>query len=89
MTDEQHTSEGTPEKILEMLGPAVEIGGLENETAPDKLNEVAFELYKETWGLLNLAANLLDEEANAKGGWEKNQAICAGLLIRISKFMRL
>jgi len=37
--------------------------------------------------VLNLAAHLLDETANAKGGWPRNQAICAGLIVRIAKFM--
>jgi hypothetical protein len=36
---------------------------------------------------VNLAAHLLNEADAAKGGWPRNQAICAGLLIRISKFM--
>jgi Family of unknown function (DUF5677) len=38
--------------------------------------------------VVNLAAHLLDEEGSVKGGWPRNQAIpCAGLMIRIAKFM--
>ena len=48
-----------------------------------------FELYKEAWSVVNLAAHLQDEAASAKGGWPRNQAICAGLMIRICKFMRV
>ena len=30
---------------------------------------------------------MLDQDTAANGGWPRNQAICAGLLVRISKFM--
>jgi hypothetical protein len=46
-----------------------------------------FELYKEALSVVNLTAHLLDEAASVKGGWPRNQAICAGLMIRIAKFM--
>jgi hypothetical protein len=52
-----------------------------------KLNELAFELYKEVLSVVNLAAHLLDDQAAAKRGWVRNQAVCGGLIIRISKFM--
>src|ERR1700726_4728960 len=80
-------TEGTTEALEEMLSPRVEIAGIASETETEKINAVAFELYKEAWSVVNLAAHLLDETASAKGGWPKNQAICAGLMIRICKFM--
>lgn len=46
-----------------------------------------FDLYKEALSVVNLAAHLLSDEAAAKGGWARNQAACAGLMIRISQFM--
>ena len=87
MSVPNQTDEGTLKTLEENLLPPVEIEGIANETDLGKVNAVAFELYKEAWSLVNLAAHLLDEEANAKGGWPRNQAICAGLLIRITKFM--
>lgn len=87
MSDGQHTTEGTPEVISEMLSPRVGIDRIAGETDPEKINEVAFELYKEALSVVNLTAHLLDDGANAEGGWPRNQAICAGLMIRISKFM--
>ncbi len=80
-------TEGTTETLEAMLGPRVDIGGIATETNIDKINEVAFELYKEAGSVVNLAAHLLDETASVKGGWPRNQAICAGLMIRICKFM--
>jgi hypothetical protein len=80
-------TEGTSKALEEKLGPRVEIGGIAGEADPEKINEVAFELYKEAWRVVNLAAHLLDEVASVKGGWPRNQAICAGLMIRITKFM--
>src|SRR6266705_2670367 len=70
-----------------MLSLRVEIAGIAGETDPEKINVVAFELYKEALSVVNFAAHLLDEPAAVKGGWPRNQAICAGLMIRIAKFM--
>jgi hypothetical protein len=80
-------TEGTAEALEEMLSPRVGIGGIAGETDPEKINAVAFELYKEALSVVNLAAHLLDEAASVKGGWPRNQAICAGLMIRVAKFM--
>src|SRR5512135_1689613 len=87
MSDPKQITEGTVEMLEEMLSPRVEIGGIAGETEIGKINAVAFELYKEALSVVNLAAHLLDEAASVKGGWPKNQAICAGLMIRIGKFM--
>jgi hypothetical protein len=87
MTDSKRLTEGTPEALQRKLGPRVEIAGIADEANIGKINVVAFELYKEAVHAVNLAAHLLDEAASVKGGWSRNQAICAGLMIRISKFM--
>jgi hypothetical protein len=71
----------------EILGPVVDIKGIENEKDINKVDSLAFELFKEASRTVMGAAHLLDEEAHEKGGWARNQAICAGLLIRISKLM--
>jgi hypothetical protein len=85
--ESNHLVEGTAEALDEQLLPAVDVRGIESETAIEKLNELAFELYKEAASVVNLASHLLDESAAINGGWQRNQAICAGLLVRISKFM--
>jgi len=48
---------------------------------------LAFELYKETGVTLAVAAHCYITADPAEKGFERNQAICAGLLVRISKFM--
>ncbi|HKM86473.1 MAG TPA: DUF5677 domain-containing protein [Terriglobales bacterium] len=78
---------GNAEAIEEMLGPKVDIGSVSGETSRSKVTTLAFELYKETIRVLNLAAHILDQAASASGGLPRNQAICAGLLIRMVKFM--
>lgn len=78
---------GTAENLQEILGPPVEIAGIENEPDVEKINSLVFELYKEAAALVCVTAHLLDDSAATKGGWPRNQAICAGLMVRISKFM--
>lgn len=87
MSDKKQMTQGTAEELENNLMPRVEIAGIGDETNVEKVNEVVFELYKEALSVVNLAAHLLDDAANAKGGWARNQAICGGLMIRISKFM--
>jgi Family of unknown function (DUF5677) len=87
MNDTQKLTEGKTEELERMLSPRVEIGAIAGEKDPEKLNELVFELYKEALSIVNLVAHLLDDAAAAKGGWTRNQAACAGLMIRISKFM--
>ncbi len=87
MTDPKQMTEGTTEALQIMLSPRVDISGIKGENDPEKVNAVVFGLYKETVSVVNLAAHLLDEAASVKGGWPRNQAICAGLMIRIAKFM--
>ena len=87
MDESNYLDDATPEALAEQLLPAVDISGIENESNIEKVNELAFELYKEAWSFVNLAAHILDQDAAANGGWPRNQAICAGLLVRICKFM--
>jgi len=87
MRDPKQMTEGTPEALQKMLLTRVEIGEIAGETNIEKINIVAFELYKEVVSVVNLTAHLRDEAASVKGGWPRNQAICAGLMIRIFKFM--
>jgi hypothetical protein len=87
MNDAHKLTEGKAEELERMLIPRVEIGAVAEEKDPEKLNELVFELYKEALSVVNLAAHLLDDEAVAKKGWARNQAVCAGLMIRILKFM--
>jgi hypothetical protein len=80
-------TEANPDAIEGMLLPRVPIDSLTVEKNIEKVNSVIFELYKEAVSVVNLAAHVLDEGATAEGGWPRNQAICAGLMIRIAKFM--
>jgi len=48
---------------------------------------IAFELYKETGVVLAVCSHSYLGEEPGKGALNRNQAVCAGLLVRISKFM--
>ena len=87
MAEDEKIPELSVEIVNDMLSPRVDISSLEHETDHRKVDGVVFELYKETFSLVNLTAHLLSEADGVKGGWPRNQAICAGLLIRICKFM--
>ena len=87
MDESNFLVDGTPEALEEQLLPAVDISSVMNEGDIEKVNELAFELYKEAVSFVNLASHLLDQDAAANGGLHRNQAICAGLLVRICKFM--
>ena len=80
-------ADGTPEALKEMLNPIVDVANIEGESDIEKINERAFELYKEALGVVNLASHLYDDQAASSGGWQRDQAICAALMIRICKFM--
>ena len=75
MDDRQKLTEGRAEELERMLSPRVDIPALAEEKDPEKLNELAFELYKEALSVVNLAAHLLDDVAAAKTGWGRNQAV--------------
>jgi hypothetical protein len=87
MDEPDYLVEGTAAALDEQLLPVVDILGIENETDIEKVNGLAFEVYKEAASVVNLASHILDDDAAKNGGWPRYQAICAGLLVRISKFM--
>lgn len=89
MDESKYLVEGTATTLDEQLLPAIGVLGIENETDIEKVNTLAFELYKEAVSVVNLAAHILDDDSATNGGWPRNQAICTGLLVRISKFMRV
>jgi hypothetical protein len=62
-------TEGTAEALQEMLNPRVEISGIAAETDPEKVNALAFELYKEALSVVNLAAHLLARLYRVSKGW--------------------
>jgi len=52
-----------------------------------RFSEVAFELYKEAGCILSVCAHCYLSEEPGEMVLTRNQAICAGLLVRINKFM--
>jgi hypothetical protein len=89
MTNPNMAIDVTTDAMAKMILPRVEIAGVGSEKSAEKINAIAFELYKESLSIVNFVAHLIDELASLRGGWPRNQAICAGLMVRISKFMRV
>jgi len=75
------------ETVDDWLGPRVDVKPIHECKTLHESGGIAFELYKEACRLVAFVAHLLDETAAAKGGFARNQAICAGLMVKISKFM--
>src|SRR5271157_5043022 len=71
----------------EWVGPAVDVKPIYNCKTLHESGGIAFELYKEAWRVVVFTAHLLDSTTAAQGGFARNQAICAGLMVKISKFM--
>ena len=71
----------------EWLGPRVDVKPIYDCKTLHESGGIAFELYKEACRVVAFAAHILDETAAAQGGFNRNQAICAGLMVKISKFM--
>lgn len=69
------------------IGPRVDVKPIHQCKTLSDSGGVAFELYKEACRVVVFSAHLLDETAAAQGGFARNQAICAGLMVKISKFM--
>lgn len=64
------------------LSDSTKAGGLE-------LDKLAFDLYKETAGVLIVcASSIVSYEDLSEVRFNRNQAICIGLLVRIVKFMK-
>lgn len=75
--------------VHDYLEKPVEISNeiLQKYSNENRLTELAFELYKESGGLLSVCAFLYSEDKNGGMILKRDQAICAGLLVRIVKFM--
>lgn len=71
----------------EWVGPRVDVKPVHQCKTLHESGGIAFELYKEACRVVAFSAHLLDETAAAQGGLARNQAICAGLMVKISKFM--
>jgi hypothetical protein len=71
----------------EWVGPAVDVKPIHGCKTLHESGGIAFELYKEACRVVVFAAHLLDDTAAAQGGFSRNQAICAGLMVKVSKFM--
>ncbi len=83
-TDDIAHQEVTAENVAELLAPAADISNIETM---DGVEEAAFELYKETAILVAVIANLYEGDVPAEMALDRNRAVCAGLLVRIAKFM--
>lgn len=75
------------ELVDEWVGPRVDVKPIYDCKTLHESGGIAFELYKEACRVVAFAAHLLDETAATQGGLPRNQAICAGLMVKISKFM--
>lgn len=72
-----------------LLGEHTEVTdkGLSSCTEKGHFTKLAFDLFKETGIVLTICAHGYLEEGPEEGVLPRNQAICAGLLVRITKFM--
>jgi hypothetical protein len=73
--------------IEEMLGPPVDISGVTEQKTIQVINSLAFDLYKEAGIVTGLIGNIVETNQENASGIPRNQAICVGLIIRISKLM--
>lgn len=71
----------------EWIGPPVDVRPIHDCKTLHESGGIAVELYKEACRVVCFTAHLLDDAAAARGGFARNQAICAGLMVKISKFM--
>ncbi|HEX3681210.1 MAG TPA: DUF5677 domain-containing protein [Bryobacteraceae bacterium] len=70
----------------EVVGGAFDISTLDVHSCHD-LTRGAFELYKETGMIVNLAASVYVSDDDSEYPLSRNEAIAVGLLVRLSKFM--
>ncbi len=76
------------QKIFEeWIGPRVDVKPIYKCKTLYESGGIAFELYKEACRVVVFAVHVLDDAAAAQGGLARNQAICAGLMVKMSKFM--
>lgn len=79
----------TTKELEEMLGPPVDTSDpvLQKCREEGDFTPLAFELYKEAGVLIGTCGHLYQSDEPENAVLPRNQAICAGLLIRITKFM--
>lgn len=76
----------TEKSINDLIGPPTDISSI--GTDPKKsVSEIAFDLYRETAIVAIVSSHLYESYDPIKGALPRDQAIEAGLLIRIIKFM--
>jgi hypothetical protein len=85
--EEKKVTAGTPELLEDMLGSPINIDDVASETDINNLEALVFDLYKEAISLLYVTSHLVDEFAATKNGLSRNQGICVGLIVRMTKFM--
>lgn len=75
--------------VRELMGEPVRVDddALRMCAEQGSFTPLAFELYKETGVILAICSHSYIGGAPGEGGLNRNQAICAGLLVRIVKFM--
>ena len=75
--------------IENLVGPPIEVTDTLLERCREKgqFGPLTFELYKETAGLVCVSSGAYFAPAELEMKLGRNQAICAGLLVRISKYM--
>lgn len=73
--------------VDEWVGPRVDVKPIYDCKTLHESGGIAFELYKEATKVVAFVAHLSDEATATQGGFTRNQAICAGLMVKVSKFM--
>lgn len=75
--------------VLKLLAEPVSVTDeiLRECTGKSSFSPLAFELYKETLRALAVCSHLYVSTSTEEASLPRNQAICAGLLVRIAKFM--
>lgn len=75
--------------VHDLLGKPTEVDGevLRACAETGTFSPIAFELYKEAGVILAVCSHCYTGEKPGEGALSRNQAVCAGLLVRISKFM--
>ncbi|MEK7538923.1 MAG: DUF5677 domain-containing protein [Patescibacteria group bacterium] len=77
----------TEKSIADLLSPATDFSDI-NAGSEDAFSKVVFDLYRETAIVIVLSASLHESFDQKEGVLSRNQAIGAGLVIRIVKFMK-
>jgi hypothetical protein len=80
-------TEVTEKSIEDILGPATDISDIHTDSG-GAFSKVVFDLYRETVILIAVSAHLYESFDTKEGVLPRNQAIGAGLVIRVTKFMK-